>query len=232
MKLNEHTAIETSSVLLVPYDTRHVPIYHEWMEDEAMRVATASDRLTLDEEYANQIEWRTAPDKLTFIVCQPPSTPKEDGIVAGVDDAPGRMVGDINFFLYPWDDEDDDSGSGTSGGTGGTSSSEGRQTYGEIDVMIARPENRGRGLGRAAVSAFLHYILRRQQTAIVGDARHLRHLVVKIQATNAASIGLFTSLGFRQRGGVNYFGEVELVHDGLDSVGEQPDGYAERTYIR
>ncbi|EFX03931.1 DNA polymerase subunit delta-2 [Grosmannia clavigera kw1407] len=237
MKVNETTAISTSRVLLVPYDSHHVPTYHDWMEDEAVRVATASDRLTLAEEYENQVEWRAAADKLTFVLCRPLGERDESssgGVVAGVDDVPSRMVGDINFFLHVWDDEDDNDED--HGGTVVLYS-------GEVDVMIARAEDRGQGFGRAAVTALLYFVLQRHREAILAEAAagagagtgaragKLRRLVVKIQATNTASIGLFTGLGFQQRGSVNYFGEVELVQDIVDG-GQVPEGYAELEYIR
>ncbi|CAK7230847.1 hypothetical protein SBRCBS47491_007727 [Sporothrix bragantina] len=223
MKVNENIAVATPGVLLVPYDRRHVPTYHAWMEDEAVRAATASERLTLDEEYENQESWRESGDKLTFIVCRArEGDSSSDTIVAGVDDAPSRMVGDINFFLTPFEEED-----GTESGFAG-----------EVDVMIAGLEDRGKGYGRAAVTAFLHYILQRQREAILAEASSassfksmvLRQLVVKIQATNAASIGLFKSLGFVQNGDVNYFGEVELVR--TDLTVDAPQGYTEHIYQR
>ncbi|KIH88353.1 DNA polymerase subunit delta-2 [Sporothrix brasiliensis 5110] len=233
MKVNENTAISTPGVLLVPYDRRHVPTYHDWMEDEAVRAATASDRLTLEEEFENQASWRAAADKLTFILCQP-ATGREGSIVAGVDDAPDRMVGDINFFLTPFEadeDEDDESGKIQEDEAGSALFS------GEVDVMIARPEHRRQGFGRSAVTAFLHYILQSKRDAILAEAAdattpapRLKQLVVKIQASNLASISLFTSLGFEQKGGVNYFGEVELVRKHLTA--DAPPCYTEKAYQR
>jgi RimJ/RimL family protein N-acetyltransferase len=225
-------------VLLVPYDRRHVPVYHDWMEDEDVRAATASDRLSLEEEYDNQESWRAAADKLTFIVCQPATGSAASGdakVIGGVDDAPGRMVGDINFFLTPFEDDDENETTAqvtTSGLTG------------EVDVMIARLEHRRQGFGRAAVTAFLHYILQSKRDAILAEAANgagplfssapiapqLKQLVVKIQATNLASIGLFTSLAFVQKGTVNYFGEVELVR--TDLTADVPTGYTEKVYQR
>lgn len=208
-----------------------------------MRAATASDRLTLEEEYENQESWRAANDKLTFIVCQPKASTTNDSedqkIVGGVDDAPERMVGDINFFLTPFEEDDDEEGDQQK-------KDETSLLTGEVDVMIARLEHRRQGFGRAAVTAFLHYILQSQQQAILAEAAagadplisklvgaaspQLKQLVVKIQATNLASIGLFTSLGFVQKGSVNYFGEVELVR--TDLTAEAPEGCTEIVYQR
>ncbi|EPE10409.1 acyl- n-acyltransferase [Ophiostoma piceae UAMH 11346] len=246
MKVNENTAISTAGVLLVPYDSRHVPTYHAWMEDEAIRTATASDRLTLEEEYENQVSWRADADKLTFILCQPLAEKDTEGdsVAAGIDDAPGRMIGDINFFLYPYEEEEDGD---RQGNQPETNTSQPLLYSGEVDVMIARPEHRGQGFGRAAVTAFLHYILEQNRAAILYEAvaaeataspttptqtqpHQLKQLMVKIQATNEASIGLFKSLGFAQKGSVNYFGEVELTRSTLDAPA--PTAYAEKVYKR
>ena len=55
-------------MLLRPYSAALVPTYHAWMGDEALRAATASERLTLAEEFEAQREWARDPAKLTFIV--------------------------------------------------------------------------------------------------------------------------------------------------------------------
>ncbi len=93
------------------------------------------------------------------------------------------------------------------------------QYVGEVDIMIAEASERGKGLGRAAVAAFLHYIhcnmatmlqncgARDQETSGAGDIQ-LKHFMVKVKERNAASRALFQGLGFRQHGEVNYFGEV------------------------
>lgn len=81
-------------VVLVPYLREHVPRYHEWMQSDFLRgiivlrctrvlpcsfhkecihdygdtEMTASEPLSLDQEYAMQQSWREDADKLTFIV--------------------------------------------------------------------------------------------------------------------------------------------------------------------
>ncbi|KUI60811.1 hypothetical protein VP1G_07995 [Cytospora mali] len=242
MKLNENTgkrliAISNPKVLLVPYDRRHVPRYHEWMSDPAIQEATASEPLTLEEEYENQESWRESHDKLTFILCQPiaNSDGSKTSVDAGEVDVPGRMIGDINFFLYPWDDDDEQDGANTNG-----------QSYctGEIDIMIAGRHDRGRGLGKAAVSTFLHYIwsnleaiLREYESESAGrleDAPRLKLklLMAKIKATNAHSIALFKSLGFTQEGDVNYFGEIKLVLEDLERLASPTEEYNVLDYRR
>ncbi|ORY71709.1 GNAT domain-containing protein [Pseudomassariella vexata] len=258
MKLNENTAISTSKVLLVPYDAHHVPQYHHWMEDPAIQEATASEPLTLEEEYENQQSWRTSSDKLTFIVCQPvpvlPGSSSNGGdsekdqqppIIAGKADAADRMVGDINLFLTPWEDDID-------GADNSTPAPSDRKDYvvGEVDIMIADLANRGKGLGKAAVSAFLLFIRRNLRAildeyaagtgrGVAGKTRRpeMRAFMVKIKATNVGSMALFTGLGFVQRGEVNYFGEVEMGLDLLNGLGtavgdDASGGYREVIYDR
>lgn len=201
---------------------------------QAIQEATASEPLTLDEEYANQESWRTSHDKLTFIVCQPlpDPAPEPKHVDGGTVDSPDRMVGDINFFVYPSDKDDDDDGS--------------KGLYeGEVDIMIADEANRSKGFGRAAVTALLHYVARHSE-AIMSEyvkglqppaaAGRLVLVMARIKAENVGSIALFRSLGFEQRGEVNYFGEIKMVlPEGLfDKLGEKmPEtGYEEIEYRR
>ncbi|KAK3365900.1 GNAT domain-containing protein [Lasiosphaeria ovina] len=251
MKLNESIAVSTANVLLVPYDRRHVPTYHAWMEDPAIQEATASERLTLDEEYENQESWRASHDKLTFIVCQPlapvATAAATTAIVAGSADAPDSMVGDVNLFVYPYEDDDD---GGAESGEKAVAASEPSYVVGEVDIMIAELRNRGRGVGRAAVLAFLHYVSRSLERILhefgcdSGDAveakqqqqrtPRLKMLMAKINEGNAKSIALFRSLGFEQEGQVNYFGELKLVLQDLDKAisAIAPEGYVELSYAR
>ena len=78
---------------------------------QAIQQATASEPLTLEEEYANQESWRVSHDKLTFIVCQPVLDPSPElkHVDAAKVDSDERMVGDVNFFIYPHDDDCDES---------------------------------------------------------------------------------------------------------------------------
>lgn len=251
MKVNEHTsesrppsfqclqtdrpsALSTAKVLLVPYCEHHVPTYHEWMQDPELQVATASEPLSLEEEYAMQRSWRTDHDKLTFIVCLPlqsPFSPTSDGEApasrianAKVDDSPDRMVGDINLFLSPPDSEE----------MSGDVAHVGSNVVGEIELMIARKDFQQKGYGRAALLTFLQYILTKwseiateyaqsqqlqhqncmeTQTSdtITTSTPKLSYLRVKINQSNAGSVKLFESVGFaRTAEEANYFGEIEL----------------------
>ncbi|TQV90882.1 hypothetical protein V2A60_008349 [Cordyceps javanica] len=202
MRINQHTAISGPGVLLVPYEAHHVDKYHGWMQDPDIQEATASEPMTLEEEFENQQSWRTSADKLTFIICEP-VTATDTAINAKQQDADTHMVGDVNFFLYS-DDEDENSESAS------------KSLIGEVDVMIAAKEHRGRGYGEAAVRHLLIYI-ETHLDAILGEyaqgssTKSLRALMVKIQQGNKGSRALFQKLGFTQTGEVNYFGEVKMV---------------------
>ncbi|KAJ4302192.1 methionyl-tRNA synthetase [Collariella sp. IMI 366227] len=202
----------------------------------AIQEATASDRLTLEEEYENQQSWRASHDKLTFIICQPLSSPpvirSGTSILAGEPDAPERMVGDVNLFLYPYEDDDEDDG---------VPSAAPGFCVGEVDIMIADQVHRGKGMGRGVVQGFLQYVARHVEGIMreyaedkdMEVAPGLKLLMAKINQGNGKSIALFRSLGFEQEGEVNYFGEVKLVLRDLGRFAEEvPEGYAELVYSR
>lgn len=135
------------------------------------------------------------------------------------------MIGDVNFFLY--DDEEDDEA----------------YCVGEVDIMIAGVHDRGKGIGRAVVSSFLHYIQRNLDGVLdeyrtsrpsqSAESPKLKQLMVKIKADNTPSIALFKSIGFVQEGDINYFGEVKLVLRDFEKVfAVAPQGYSELVYSR
>lgn len=194
--------------------------------------------MTLEEEYENQQSWRTSHDKLTFIICEALSGEQRSDdarvVTAKVDDSSDNMKGDVNFFLYLDDDDED-----------GAEQREGSQIglRGEIDVMIAGQQHRGKGTGEAAVRTMLAYI-RKNLTGILQeyaqgenldkDKIRLVGLMAKIKEDNTGSRGLFKKLGFRQEGEANYFGEVKMVMswEEIEHVG-MADGleYREVAYV-
>ncbi|KAF1941885.1 hypothetical protein EJ02DRAFT_454720 [Clathrospora elynae] len=256
MKLNERHAILSPRVLLVPYCAHHVPTYHAWMQDEELQKLTASEPLSLGEEYAMQASWRRDVDKLTFIICTSPPSPSSPSptscsssssshqpsnshhrITPGKEDAPENMIGDVNLFLYPSSDNDSDFDSDAASVS---QESGNKAVVGELEIMIARPDLRGKGFAKEALRAFIWYVsaslgaMLDEYDSNTEDKRrsHITYLRVKIAQENIRSINLFQGVGFARTGSeANYFGEVELrtqvvggrlVHvgnmDGMESV--------------
>ncbi|XP_069785397.1 alpha/beta-tubulin-N-acetyltransferase 9 isoform X6 [Narcine bancroftii] len=66
MRLNEDVVLLGQLAALVPYSTRHVPRYHQWMKSEELLKLTASEPLTLEQEYQMQRSWQEDDDKPSF----------------------------------------------------------------------------------------------------------------------------------------------------------------------
>ena len=92
MRLNENTVIVSDKVVLVPYQRHHVERYHSWMADPWLQEMTASEPLSIEEEYAMQQSWQQDEAKLTFIVCDRSVRTSLAGSVES-------MVGDVNLFM-------------------------------------------------------------------------------------------------------------------------------------
>ncbi len=177
------------------------------MQDPSLQAATASEPLTLDQEYAMQKSWREDADKLTFIVCLPPDQffVDDDGNVelqGGEDDVDGeeRMVGDVNLFLSE-SEEDFEEG----------------LCVGEVEIMVARIDLQGKGIGTAVLLTFLWYVLSHlegmlgEYSTSLGKVKVMKYLRVKIDAENEKSIKLFERVGFKKVSQKpNYFNELEL----------------------
>jgi hypothetical protein len=186
-----------------------------------------------------QRSWRTDHDKLTFIACQPlpGSQDVEENrktVVARKYDAPDRMLGDVNLFLTPADEDEEG-------------------CIGELELMIAPSTARRKGYGRAAILTFLSYIenhldeiLEEYRAGAVAEERKesgkmkLLMLRVKIGGKNEKSIRLFEGIGFvKTSEGENYFGEVEMVFEGVIGRGRVGkllekfgiEGYREMQYM-
>ncbi|KAL3428294.1 N-acetyltransferase 9-like protein [Phlyctema vagabunda] len=203
MLINDGTAVSTSSILLMPYEASHVTTYHEWMKDPDIQEATASEPLSIEEEYAMQKSWRSDHDKLTFIACKPLAGGAMDPVTIGTSDHADRMIGDVNLFLSAADEDDEG-------------------CIGELELMIAPVAARRQGYGRATILAFLNYIeahleqiLLEYRAGAPGKMKLLQ-LKVKIGSRNVKSINLFESIGFvKVQEGPNYFGEIELIFEGF-----------------
>jgi len=174
---------------------------HEVLKE--LQQATASEPLTLPEEYDMQKSWRTDGDKLTFIVCLAVEKGPQGNANARVRDAPDRMIGDVNLFVVE-DDEAEDAVVAP--------------LVGEVELMIARKDLHRSGYGRSTLLTFLYYVssnlrsiveeYRAQASKPTGQLEYLR---VKIGQANQRSLALFESVGFwKVKGEPNYFGEYEL----------------------
>ncbi|XP_028691328.2 alpha/beta-tubulin-N-acetyltransferase 9 isoform X4 [Macaca mulatta] len=174
MRLNQNTMLLGKKVVLVPYTSEHVPRYHEWMKSEELQRLTASEPLTLEQEYAMQRSWREDADKCTFIVLDAEKWQAQPGATEE-----SCMVGDVNLFLTDLEDP----------------------TLGEIEVMIAEPSCRGKGLGTEAVLAMLSYGM---------TTLGLTKFEAKIGQENEPSIRMFQKLHFEQVAASSVFQEVTL----------------------
>lgn len=148
------------------------------------------------------------------------------------------MVGDVNLFISTADDGDEVGGD---------------VLVGELELMIAERSEQRKGYGRAALLAFLNYIMRHENDLLrefhAAQARdapptpsldRFDHFAVKIGQTNHRSIALFEGLRFcKTSDSPSYFGEYELrlARDGLDAllgaeakIKNHIDGYAEVVY--
>lgn len=218
------------------FSTKKNPHYsqnHNLTLMQEIQEATASEPLSIEEEYSMQRRWRLDADKLTFIACQPISTAN----LTAESDSPSNMIGDINLFLRIDD------------GADGLSPPE---IVGEIELMIAEKSNQRRGFGKAALLAFMKYIAERQELIcgeFVGSldeemkgkledrAEKFACLSVKIGKENERSLNLFEGLGFvKVEEEPNFFGEFELrradleVEEAMKEAGVE--GYKEVVYER
>ena len=68
MKLNENIVVIGTKIVLVPYKNHHVKKYHSWMQHQDLQELTASEPLSLEEEFDMQKTWHKDEKKLTFII--------------------------------------------------------------------------------------------------------------------------------------------------------------------
>lgn len=148
-----------------------------------------------------QQSWRLDGDKLTFITCHPHAQS------VSVEEVQA-MLGDVNLFIVTNEEENGEV-----------------SLVGEFELMIASKEDQRKGHGRAAILIFLRYVLRHQQSLLgeyfrfpraQAQISQLEYFRVKIKETNARSIALFESLGFKKtEPSPNFFEEFELRSYGL-----------------
>ncbi|CED83926.1 Acyl-CoA synthetase [Phaffia rhodozyma] len=150
---------------------------------------TASEPLSLEEEYGMQESWATDEDKLTFIVLSRPSAnSSEDPLPLSEEIEKARMIGDVNMFFHEPEEE---------GSVGDA----------ECEVMIAELDARRKGLAYEALSVFLRYA-----TSPPLSIPTSSNLMAKISTSNPSSLGLFNKLGFQVVKLSEVWQEWELSH--------------------
>ncbi|KAK9882687.1 hypothetical protein WA026_022739 [Henosepilachna vigintioctopunctata] len=122
MRLNKDTKIIGTNVILVPYKEKHVLKYHNWMQSIELRNLTASEPLSLQEEYDMQRSWLIDEDKCTFIIL-------DRATYETTKDEVFSMIGDVNLFFANSDD----------------------RLSAEAEIMIAEHSYRGKGRGSEAI---------------------------------------------------------------------------------
>ncbi|BDA41817.1 N-acetyltransferase 9-like protein [Coccomyxa sp. Obi] len=140
------------------------------MKDPKLQEATASEPLTLEEEYQMQRSWAEDEDKCTFILL--------DRRTEGLE----GMCGDVNLYLNDVDD----------------------RAMAEIEIMVAEPGSRRRGIAREALLIMMLYGM---------EELGIRRFVAKIGDSNEPSQKLFQQLHFKEVGRSTVFKEVTFeVH--------------------
>ncbi|KAL5495892.1 hypothetical protein ACEPAI_1356 [Sanghuangporus weigelae] len=225
MKANQNLAIVGEKVLLVPYRKEHVKVssswrssyikYHEWMLDPELRELTASEPLSLEEEYEMQRKWQKDEDKLTFIVLSrgEPRPERSNNLAKVVRESiynTSRMIGDVNLFFKGSPSDDD--------------------YEVEAEIMIAEKSYRRTGLATEALQLLLsfatsfHYDPSPPSSNSDNAVAHPHSLPISadklfalIGVKNSASQALFAKLGFVETRRVEVFDEAEmrLVDDDL-----------------
>jgi len=156
--------------------------------------ATASESLSLEDERTAQRSWRADPRKATWILHHP-DAPSRSAVCARLR---AGMVGDVNLYLDEGTEDEEEEGVDTEG------TSPSRPLRAEVEVMVAVPTLRRRGLAAAAVRAAVGW---------AATSLGVTRFVAKILESNEASLALFRgpSLGFVEYRRVACFGELHLA---------------------
>ncbi|CAO3689551.1 unnamed protein product [Umbelopsis ramanniana] len=165
------------------------------MKSPFLQEMTASEPLTLQEEYDMQQSWHLDDNKCTFIILalSPPGTTSEELRSTTLSEAGAVMIGDVNLFF---NDPDND------------------KSFAEIEIMIAEEKYRRSGYGIEAIKTMMAYAM---------TELGVKTFEAKISLKNQPSIDMFCSkLGFRERSVSTIFEEVTL--DWKSSTAPKIDG--------
>ncbi|CAI8597928.1 unnamed protein product [Vicia faba] len=127
-------SLEGKKVILVPYMESHVPKYHEWMQNPSLLQATASEPLSLEQEYQMQLSWSSDLNKETFIILD------KDLLIGTFSHGQPHvqaMVGDVNIFMNDINNPQ----------------------IAEIEIMIAEQSSRRKGLGKESVLMMMAFAI-------------------------------------------------------------------------
>ncbi|XP_074647392.1 N-acetyltransferase 9-like protein isoform X2 [Tubulanus polymorphus] len=141
------------------------------MSSAELRELTASERLSLDEEYNMQKSWLNDDNKCTFIVLTSEVYKEE------LQNEVESMIGDVNLFFNDVDDKQS----------------------AEIELMIAENDYRGKGLGKEALVAMMHYGI---------QELHVKTFTAKIGYANEISQNLFKKFNFVEVSRSDVFKEI------------------------
>jgi len=186
------------------------PLSHE----RVRLVATASEPLTLDEEYVMQQSWHLDEDKCTFIILANEDIHISNAVLKPWKDYP--MVGDVNLFFNDVD----------------------HPHTAEVELMIAEPTFRRKGIGKQALSMMLLYGVMVTSSLLLSPSFNsfmrlgyedlgVKEYTAKIGMDNVASQRLFQKhLGFAFREASQVFQEVTLTLLLNDDTVEALQGWA------
>ncbi|GAA5857177.1 hypothetical protein JCM8547_009355 [Rhodosporidiobolus lusitaniae] len=207
MRLNAATTLVNDRLVLRPYRRWHVPQYNQWMQSEELREATASEPLSLEEEYEMQQSWCLDDDKLTFIVhLRDPSATSPSAhpaaFLAAHNDS-RTMIGDVNLFLHDASPPPSPSSPSSSQTPPPPPAPAPRRA--EMEIMfppssLFPPRS---GLALLTLQLFLSYSSR---TLNLPPSAYF----ARVGFDNVPSLGLFKKLGFEEGKRVEVFREVEM----------------------
>ena len=176
------------------------------MSNSQILELTASEQLTLDEEYENCESWRVDCSKYTFIIAVVGDVDVDDDVA--VVDRPAiltastipkeyKLIGDVNFFLSYPESEIDDNGVEVF-------PIDGHLLKAELEIMIGDESQRCKGYSKAILKVMINYALELFPTS-------LSSFFVKIGEDNVISQQLFKGLGFKEIEYVKCFREYTLA---------------------